>query len=259
MKRFTLLLFTVLLFSGCYTTLYPPYNPEIADTYSSIPDSTEKIIVNNYYESNEYYQVPNYYRYSFIWNDYYWDPFYYDSHYHNWRPYYWYGSYYYYNPNTDYWFYYRYHDHHPYPGDNGGSTVAPGTGERVRKPGYSQLMSTPTPVAPFTSVSGPVGKPGYNSGNTSNNSVSVSGRNQNYTQPRVQSVGKKTLGGQSSSSSYRVEKKQSVSSGSSSSSSHSKSTHSSSSYSKPSYKKQSVTSSSNNKSSSNTNSKKSKE
>lgn len=256
MKRFALLLFTVLIFSGCYTTLYPPYNSEIADTYTSIPDSTEQIIVNNYYESNEYYQVPNYYRYSFIWNDYYWDPFYYDSRYHNWRPYYWYGSYYYYNPRTDYWFYYRYHDHGPRPGDNGGSAVTPGrgTGERVRKPGYSQLMSTPSPVAPFTSVSGPVSKPGYNNGNTTNNSsVSVSGRNENYTQPRVQGVGKKSLSGQSSNNSYRVEKKPSVSS------SNSKSTHSSSSYSKPSYKKQSVTSSSTKKSSSNTNSKKSKE
>ncbi len=200
MKKILLILLVAFTLSSCYTTFYPPEYMDMGNA-ESVPDSTRQVIINNYYETTEYYQVPYYRRYSLLWDDYYWDPFYYDYGYYHWRPYYWYGNYYYYNPHNHYWYYYdRYHnwDSGNWSGDgNSGGNADKG---RIHKPGYKVLMNSPTGVAPFVSVGSdnnhitkPVGKVGVNvnSGITNGN---------NYT-PKIQSVGKKPINGSSSSSS----------------------------------------------------------
>ena len=88
MKKILLILLMAFTLSSCYTTFYPPEYIDIGNA-ESVPDSTRQVIINNYYETSEYYQVPYYRRYSLLWDDYYWDPFYYDYGYYHWRPYYW--------------------------------------------------------------------------------------------------------------------------------------------------------------------------
>lgn len=77
MKKLLIFVFALILLSGCYTTFYPPADQNYTGA-EEIPDSTRQVIINNYYESNEYYQTPHYQRYSLLWGSYYWDPFYYD-------------------------------------------------------------------------------------------------------------------------------------------------------------------------------------
>ena len=91
MKKIFLILIAAITLSSCYTTFYPPQSMDMGAA-ETVPDSTRQIIINNYYETTEYYQIPNYRRYSLLWGDYYWDPFYYDYDYYRWRPYYWYGN-----------------------------------------------------------------------------------------------------------------------------------------------------------------------
>lgn len=195
MKKIFLILIAAVMLSGCYTTLYPPANMDMSAA-DQVPDSTRQVIINNYYETTEYYQVPSYHRYSLIWGSYYWDPFYYDYSYYHWRPYYWYGNYYYYNPRNHYWYYY---DHY-YPWHYGEWTPGSGSGngdkERIHKPGYNVLMNSPSGSAPFVSVGSddngrvtkPVGKVGVdvNSGITNDNNYRSSGT--------IQSIGKKPVG-----------------------------------------------------------------
>jgi len=203
MKKIFLILLVAFTLSSCYTTFYPPEYMDMGAA-ESVPDSTRQIIINNYYETTEYYQVPHYRRYSLLWDDYYWDPFYYDYGYYNWRPYYWYGNYYYYNPHNHYWYYYdRYYhrDHHrPWNrGDwTGGSSGRNGDQERIHKPGYNVLMNTPTGVAPFVSVGSgndQIIKPGKKVGLNVNSGIT---NDNNYT-PQIQSVGKKPINGNTSS------------------------------------------------------------
>lgn len=183
MKKLLILLFAAALLSGCYTTFYPTVAQQIGDT-AEIPDSTKQIIINNYYESNEYYQVPHRWRYSLLWDSYYWDPFYYDYSYYHWQPYYWYGSYYYYNPYNHYWYYYPPSYYYGGGGENHDQ-------ERIRKPGYQTLMSTSgSAAAPFVSVgsdNGLIGKPGKRSEIDINSGV---GNNTYSPSPRIESVGK---------------------------------------------------------------------
>ena len=199
MKKIWLVLLTGIILSGCYTTFYPSEAMNMGGA-EAVPDSTRQIIINNYYETTEYYQVPHYRRYSLLWGDYYWDPFYYDYSYYSWRPYYWYGNYYYYNPHNHYWYYYdRYHHwDNGYWTGSGGSSGGNADKERIHKPGYNVLMNSPTGAAPFVSVgsdndhiSKPVKKVGVNvnSGITNDNNYS----------PQIQSVGKKSLNGNTSS------------------------------------------------------------
>lgn len=196
MKKIFLILLVAFALSSCYTTFYPPEYLDMSGA-ESIPDSTRQIIINNYYETTEYYQVPHYRRYSLLWGDYYWDPFYYDYGYYHWRPYYWYGNYYYYNPYNHYWYYYdRYHNW-DYGSWTGGSSGGNADKERIHKPGYNVLMSSPSGAAPFVSVGSDdnaiksVKKIGVdvNSGVTNDNSY----------HPQIQSVGKKSLNGNTSS------------------------------------------------------------
>lgn len=188
---------TGIVLSGCYTTLYPPMSTEIQNA-QDIPDSARQVIINNYYETTEYYQTPNYQRYSLLWGGNYWDPFYYDYSYYNWRPYYWYGSYYFYNPHNNYWYYYDRHDHHRRPGtrpvDQTGNTPgnASNNGERIHKPGYTKLMTSPTESAPFIAVQNDdkrlqnVGKVGLDYNTTTKRDGIYS--------PRLESVGKTSVG-----------------------------------------------------------------
>ncbi len=276
MKKILLILLAAFTLSSCYTTFYPPEYMDMGNA-ESVPDSTRQVIINNYYETTEYYQVPHYRRYSLLWDDYYWDPFYYDYGYYNWRPYYFYGSYYYYNPHNHYWYYYdrhgRYDRHDRWDsgnwsgGRNSGGNADKG---RIHKPGYNVLMNSPSGVAPFVSVGSddnhitkPVGKVGVNV----NSGVS----NNNTYQPKIQSVGKKSINGNTSSptsikktgSSYKPSSTSNSNKKSSSSSSYSKQKQNSSSSSSSSGKsKSSSTSSTSSKNSSNetssTSSKKSK-
>lgn len=187
MKKILILLFAAAMLSGCYTTLYPTVAQQVGEA-GEIPDSTKQIIINNYYESNEYYQVPHHWRYSLLWDSYYWDPFYYDYSYYHWQPYYWYGSYYYYNPYNHYWYYYP--PSYYYGGASGGSGENRDR-ERIRKPGYQTLMSTSeSSVAPFISVgsdNGLIGKPGRSSEVDVNSGI---GNNSYSPSPRIESVGK---------------------------------------------------------------------
>ena len=198
MKKILLVLLAAVILSGCYTTFYPPANMDMSAA-NDIPDSTRQIIINNYYETTEYYQLPRYQRYSLLWGSYYWDPFYYDYDYYHWRPYYWYGHYYYYNPHTHYWYYY---DHH-YPWHSGSWTDGSGSNGdkgRVHKPGYSVLANTPTGGSvPFvygsyednTRMTKPASKIGVdlNSDVTNNNDGYFT-----TSKPRIQSVGKTSVG-----------------------------------------------------------------
>ncbi|MEA2078069.1 MAG: hypothetical protein U9O95_08640 [Candidatus Marinimicrobia bacterium] len=197
MKKILLILLAGVILTSCYTTFYPSeyMNMSAAD---NIPDSTRQIIINNYYETTEYYQVPHYRRYSLLWGSYYWDPFYYDYDYYYWRPYYWYGNYYYYNPHNHYWYYY---DHH-YPWHSGswsgGSSGENGNKERIHKPGYNVLMSAPDGSAPFVSVGtddNRVTKPIKKVGVDVNSGV----QNDNSYHPQIQSVGKRPASSSSSS------------------------------------------------------------
>ena len=202
MKKILLILLAAVVLSGCYTTLYPPANMDMSAA-NDIPDSTRQVIVNNYYETTEYYQVPYYHRYSLLWGSYYWDPFYYDYSYYHWRPYYWYGHYYYYNPHNHYWYYYDHHYPWHYGSWDGGSSGGNGDKERIHKPGYSVLTSTPTGSSvPFVSgnsnnsrISKPIKKVGVdlNSGVRDNNEGYYSS-----SKPRIESVGKKPVGSTSS-------------------------------------------------------------
>ncbi len=147
MKKTLLIMLVAVILSGCYTTLYPPMSMQMQSA-EEVPDSVKQVIINNYYETSEYYQIPHYSRYSWLWGDYYWDPFYYDYSYYRWRPHYWGGYYYYYNPYNNYWYYYD-HDYTWHGGDTGGSS---GNKERIRKPGYTELINSPTGSAPYISV-----------------------------------------------------------------------------------------------------------
>jgi hypothetical protein len=263
MKKILLILLVTFTLSSCYTTFYPPEYMDMGNA-ESVPDSTRQIIINNYYETTEYYQVPHYRRYSLLWGDYYWDPFYYDYGYYNWRPYYYYGSYYYYNPHNHYWYYYdRYNNWNSGNwsggGNSGGNSGGNADKGRIHKPGYNVLMNSPSGVAPFVSVGSddnhitkPVGKVGVNvnSGITNNNK---------YT-PNIQSVGKKPINGSSSSSNTVKNIKKTGSSYKPSSTSNSnKKSSSSSSYSKQKQSSNNNSSSSSSKSkSSSTNSTSSK-
>ena len=195
MKKIFLILIAAITLSSCYTTFYPPQSMDMGAA-ETVPDSTRQIIINNYYETTEYYQIPNYRRYSLLWGDYYWDPFYYDYDYYRWRPYYWYGNYYYYNPHNHYWYYYdRYDRWDRHPGDWSGSS---GEQERIHKPGYNVLMNSPTGAAPFVSVgseNNQITKPGKKVGVSVNSGIT----NDNNYQPQIQSVGKKPLDGNNSS------------------------------------------------------------
>lgn len=190
MKKILILLFTAAIFSGCYTTFYPAVAQQVEDA-GEIPDSTRQIIINNYYESNEYYQVPQRWRYSLLWDSYYWDPFYYDYSYYHWQPYYWYGSYYFYNPYSHYWYYYP-----PsyYYGGGSGNSSGNQDQDRIRKPGYQTLMSSAgTGAAPFVSVgadNGLIGKPMKRSDVDINNGI---GNNGNVPSPYIESVGKSSV------------------------------------------------------------------
>ena len=191
MKKILIFLLTAVIISGCYTTLYPPISQQIEGT-AEIPDSTRQIIINNYYETTEYYQVPRYHRYSLIWGSHIWDPFYYDYSYYHWRPYYWYGSYYYYNPYNNYWFYY---DHH-YPGywTGGGGSGGRNDQERIHKPGYRVLGSTTDNAAPFISVGSQIeriSRPGKKSNIDINSGIGTS--SMRSTSPQIESVGKSSL------------------------------------------------------------------
>jgi len=191
MKKIFLILLIAFTLSSCYTTFYPPEYMDMGNA-ESVPDSTRQVIINNYYETTEYYQVPHYRRYSLLWDDYYWDPFYYDYGYYHWRPYYWYGNYYYYNPYNHYWYYYDRYNHWDNGNWTGGGSGGNGNKDRLHKPGYQVLMNSPTGAAPFISVGSDndhIGKPvkkvglNVNSGNTNDNNYS----------PQIQSVGKKSL------------------------------------------------------------------
>jgi hypothetical protein len=227
----------------------------------NIPDSTRQVIVNNYYETTEYYQVPYYHRYSLLWDSYYWDPFYYDYGYYHWRPYYWYGHYYYYNPHNHYWYYYdRYYPWHSGSWTGGGSEN--GDKQRIHKPGYNVLTTSGSPQSlPFVSgandndrITKPVKKIGVDLNSDVNN-------NDGYystSKPRIESVGKTTVGnnrntttyGKSSNKdTYKKPSSTTYSTKKQSSRSQSSSTHSSSSSSKSS--KSSNTSSTSNKNSRN--------
>lgn len=191
MKKMFLILLTGIILSSCYTTFYPPQamNTEMSE---AIPDSTRQVIVNNYYETTEYYQIPNYRRYSLLWGDYYWDPFYYNYDYYSWRPYYWYGNYYYYNPYNRYWYYYDHnywHDGGDYSGGTGGTSHDK---ERIHKPGYNVLMTTPTDQAPFVSVGTDIGRSTKPVGSVGVNVTSGLNNNGSYNS-RVESVGKTSL------------------------------------------------------------------
>ncbi len=185
MKKILLPLLTLMLFTGCYTTFYPSVAQQI-ESVEHIPDSTRQIIINNYYESNEYYQVPRYQRYSLLWSDYYWDPFYYNYRYYHWEPYYWYGHYYYYNPRSHYWYHYRPHHH-------GGSGERPGRAnrERIYKPAYEPLMSSQASgITPFISVGREeniITRPGKPSGVDINSGI---GERPSSSSPRIEPIGK---------------------------------------------------------------------
>ncbi len=196
MKKILLILLTGVILSGCYTTFYPSEAMNMGGA-EAVPDSTRQIIINNYYETTEYYQVPHYRRYSLIWGGYYWDPFYYDYSYYSWRPYYWYGNYYYYNPHNHYWYYYD-HNYWYSGSGSGGSSGGNGDKGRVHKPGYNELMSSPTGTAPFVSIAsdnGRVNKPAKKVGVNVNSGLSND--NTSY-HPQIQSVGKKQIGTTSS-------------------------------------------------------------
>lgn len=186
MKKILLIILAGIILSGCYTTLYPPVTVQMQNA-TEVPDSARQVIINNYYETTEYYQMPHYQRYSLLWGDYYWDPFYYDYTYYNWRPYYWYGSYYYYNPHNHYWYYY----HHDNYGQAGPSNNR-GDQERIHKPGYNQLMNSPSGSAPYIAVQNSeqrlqkVGKVGIEQNTNSKNDGVYS--------PRLESVGKSSVG-----------------------------------------------------------------
>ncbi len=191
MKKLLIPLLTLALFSGCYTTFYPIAG-QMMENSDAVPDSTRQIIINNYYETTEYYQVPHYQRYSLLWGSYYWDPFYYDYSYYRWVPYYWYGTYYYYNPYNRYWYYYDHH--HPWSGGSwSGGSGSSQDQERIRKPGYNTLMSAPTDAAPFISVSENndtrIDKPGKKIGVDVNTGLSSSPSDNGS--PYIESVGKK--------------------------------------------------------------------
>ncbi|MCF7833085.1 MAG: hypothetical protein K9N05_05880 [Candidatus Marinimicrobia bacterium] len=251
MKKLFLILLAGVILSGCYTTLYPPANMNIGSA-DAVPDSTRQIIVNNYYETTEYYQIPHYRRYSLLWNDYYWDPFYYDYGYYSWRPYYWYGHYYYYNPHNHYWYYYdrhySYDRHHRWDSGNwsGGSSGGSSNKDRIHKPGYNVLMNSPTGSAPFVSVgtdNGRVTKPVKKVGVNINSGV----ENDNSYHPQIQSVGKKPLSGSNSSSTY-LKKTTTSSNNPSSTNKDTKKSSSSSSYQKQNQSSSNSSSSSNGKS-----------
>lgn len=189
MKNIVLILLILALLTGCYTTFYPNVAQQV-EGIEEVPDSARQIIINNYYESNEYYQIPRYQRYSLLWGSYYWDPFYYDYGYYHWEPYYWYGRYYYYNPRSHYWYYY----HHPYYHYGGGSGGNGGSRDRDRilKPGYEPLMSAPaTDIAPFISVgtdNNIISRPGKRSDVDVNSGIGSS--TPSSSSPRIESVGK---------------------------------------------------------------------
>ncbi len=200
MKKIFLILISVVLLTGCYTTLYPPANMDMSVS-DEIPDSARQVIINNYYESTEYYQVPSYHRYSLLWGSYYWDPFYYDYSYYRWRPYYWYGNYYYYNPYSNYWYYYD--PYYPWHSGSwtGGSSGGNGDKSRIHKPGYNVLMSSTSESAPFVSVgtnnnSGGISKPGKKIGIDLNSDVT--NNNGYYSNPNIQSLGKQPATGTTS-------------------------------------------------------------
>ncbi|MDD3965624.1 MAG: hypothetical protein WC372_00120 [Candidatus Neomarinimicrobiota bacterium] len=253
MKKMILFLLIVALFTGCYTTFYPNVAQQV-DGIENVPDSTRQIIINNYYESNEYYQVPRYQRYSLLWGDYYWDPFYYNYGYYHWEPYYWYGRYYYYNPRSHYWYYYH---HYPYYYSGGGSGGNEGSHERdrIRKPGYEPLMNAPaTSTAPFISVgieNDIISRPdkrsdvGINSG--------IGGTPASSSSPRIESVGKvsdKSGGDTHKSNDNSIYKPSGRSNSNSKSSSTTVSTPKSSRQSQPAIQKPASSTSSNNKKSS---------
>lgn len=191
MKKIFLILLTGVILSGCYTTLYPPQAMN-NETNQTIPDSTRQVIINNYYETTEYYQVPHYRRYSLIWGGYYWDPFYYNYDYYTWRPYYWYGSYYYYNPYNHYWYYYDHNYWHNGGGSTGGSTGGNGDKNRIHKPGYTELISSPTGSAPFISVGSEISRSKKPTGSIGVDVTSGLNNNSGYNS-RVESVGKVSL------------------------------------------------------------------
>jgi len=191
MKKVFFVLLIAFTLSSCYTTFYPPEYMDMGAA-ESVPDSTKQIIINNYYETTEYYQVPHYRRYSLLWSDYYWDPFYYDYGYYHWRPYYWYGNYYYYNPHNHYWYYYDRYHHWDNGYWTGGGSGSSGNKDRIHKPGYQVLMNSPTGAAPFVSVGSdndPIAKPGKKVGVSINSGIT----NDNDYTPQIQSVGKKSL------------------------------------------------------------------
>lgn len=188
MKKTLLIMLVAVILSGCYTTLYPPMSMDMQGS-EQVPDSTKQVIINNYYETSEYYQIPHYSRYSWLWGDYYWDPFYYDYSYYRWRPHYWYGYYYYYNPYNNYWYYYD-HDYTWHGGGGSGPSSGNNDKERIRKPGYTELMNSPTGSAPYISVYNEdqrterIGKVGLENKTSRTGTV--------YT-PRLESVGKTSV------------------------------------------------------------------
>jgi len=198
MKKLMIFLLTAAVFSGCYTTFNPPVGQQI-EGVSDIPDSTRQIIINNYYETTEYYQVPYYQRYNLLWGTYVWDPFYYDYSYYHWRPYYWYGNYYYYNPHRGYWVYYDHHYHRhpryrpsPWTG-GGGSGGSANDQERIQKPGYRVLEGMSGSATPFVSVEPDIqriGRPGSTIGPNAADGIGSSAGTGD-TSPMIQSVGKR--------------------------------------------------------------------